>query len=229
MAAPEPVVEASEQGAGELGSLYWRGRALYARPRRDQRGRGWERAVRLRPGSLVLLAFGPPERTAAKDGVRCTYPIVNGFLVRTAGATISFSQEAGPPLALASAITGFFPRLAASPGRPGWTGALYEQVQRRLHQAVSKRYFRALPRPGASMKVVVFGATGTIGAALVTALTGDHEVTAVSRSPKERRDERGVRWVRADVDLRRWRAGGHELRRHDQTGRATQGPRTASG
>jgi hypothetical protein len=76
--------------------------------------------------------------------VRCTYPIVNGFLARRAGGTISFSEEAGPPLALASAITGFFPRLAAPPGWPGWTGALYEQVQRRLHQAISKRYFRAL-------------------------------------------------------------------------------------
>jgi len=50
------------------------------------------------------------------------------------------------------------------------------------------------------MKVVVFGATGTIGAALVTALTSDHDVTAVSRSPQESRDGRGVRWVRADVD-----------------------------
>lgn len=50
------------------------------------------------------------------------------------------------------------------------------------------------------MKVVVFGATGTIGAALVTVLTGDHEVTAVSRSPEETRDRHGVRWVRADVD-----------------------------
>ena len=50
------------------------------------------------------------------------------------------------------------------------------------------------------MKVVVFGATGTIGAALVTVLTSDHGITAVSRSPEESRDERGVRWVRADVD-----------------------------
>jgi hypothetical protein len=57
---------------------------------------------------------------------------------------ISFSQEGDAPVALASAITGFFPRLAAPAGRPGWTGALYEQVQRRLHQAISKRYFRAL-------------------------------------------------------------------------------------
>jgi uncharacterized protein YbjT (DUF2867 family) len=50
------------------------------------------------------------------------------------------------------------------------------------------------------MKVVVFGATGTIGAALVTVLTADHDVTAVSRSPEENEDEYGVRWVRADVD-----------------------------
>jgi uncharacterized protein YbjT (DUF2867 family) len=49
------------------------------------------------------------------------------------------------------------------------------------------------------MKVVVFGATGTIGAALVTVLTGDHDITAVSRSPEESRGKRGVRWVRADV------------------------------
>jgi uncharacterized protein YbjT (DUF2867 family) len=50
------------------------------------------------------------------------------------------------------------------------------------------------------MRVVVFGATGTIGAALVTVLTHDHDVTAVSRSPEQSRDGRGVRWVRADVD-----------------------------
>ena len=50
------------------------------------------------------------------------------------------------------------------------------------------------------MNVVVFGATGTIGAALVSVLTGDHDVTAVSRSPQENEDANGVRWVRADVD-----------------------------
>jgi hypothetical protein len=145
MAAPEPVVEATEKGAGELGALYW------GEVERFMRGLvaanlnvDGSVLLCLRLGGLVLLAFGPPERTVADKDVRCTYPIVNGFLVRRAGGTISFSQEAGPPLALASAITGFFPRLAAPPGRPGWTGALYEQVQRRLHQAISKRYFHAL-------------------------------------------------------------------------------------
>lgn len=58
----------------------------------------------------------------------------------TTKTTVPFTL--GPRLAFA--ITGFFPRFAAPPGRPGWTGALYEQVHRRLHRAVSKRYFRAL-------------------------------------------------------------------------------------
>ena len=145
LAAPEPVVKATERGAAELGFLYWREVDCFMRglvaANVDVDGRV---QLRLRPGGLVLLAFGAPELTVTDDGVRCTYPIANGFLARRAGGTISFSQEAGPPLALASAITGFFPRLAAPPGRPGWTGALYEQVQRRLHQAISKRYFDTL-------------------------------------------------------------------------------------
>jgi uncharacterized protein YbjT (DUF2867 family) len=49
------------------------------------------------------------------------------------------------------------------------------------------------------VKVVVLGATGTVGAALLPALAGDHDVTAVSRSAEER-EEDGVRWVRGDVE-----------------------------
>jgi len=47
------------------------------------------------------------------------------------------------------------------------------------------------------MKVVVFGATGTIGRPLVAELSTEHEVTAVSR--RERPDEGGVRWAQADA------------------------------
>jgi uncharacterized protein YbjT (DUF2867 family) len=51
------------------------------------------------------------------------------------------------------------------------------------------------------VKVAVFGATGTVGEALLPALAGDHEVTAVSRSAEEGvRD--GIRWVRGDVEDR---------------------------
>jgi hypothetical protein len=99
--------------------------------------------LRLRPSGTVLLAFGPPETRTGNGTTRCTYAITGGLLARRPGGSISFTQEAAPP-ALASAISGFFPRLAAAPGRPSWTGTLYRQVQRRLHLAVSKRYFAAL-------------------------------------------------------------------------------------
>ena len=38
------------------------------------------------------------------------------------------------------------------------------------------------------MKVAVFGATGTVGRALVPALAEHHEVTAVSRRPRDDED-----------------------------------------
>jgi uncharacterized protein YbjT (DUF2867 family) len=47
------------------------------------------------------------------------------------------------------------------------------------------------------MKVVVFGATGTIGRPLVGELAKEHEVTAVSR--QERSDTSDVAWARADA------------------------------
>jgi uncharacterized protein YbjT (DUF2867 family) len=47
------------------------------------------------------------------------------------------------------------------------------------------------------MKVVVFGATGTIGRPLVGELAQEHEVTAVSR--QERPDESNVTWAQADA------------------------------
>ena len=47
------------------------------------------------------------------------------------------------------------------------------------------------------MRVAVFGATGTVGQALLARLVPSHDVTGVSRSPRPDRD--GVRWVVADV------------------------------
>jgi uncharacterized protein YbjT (DUF2867 family) len=47
------------------------------------------------------------------------------------------------------------------------------------------------------MKVVVFGATGTIGRPLVDALAKEHDVTAVSR--REHADADGVTWAVADA------------------------------
>jgi uncharacterized protein YbjT (DUF2867 family) len=47
------------------------------------------------------------------------------------------------------------------------------------------------------VRVAVFGASGTIGEALIARLAGDHEVTAVSR--RSRADAGAVRWAVADV------------------------------
>jgi uncharacterized protein YbjT (DUF2867 family) len=47
------------------------------------------------------------------------------------------------------------------------------------------------------MKIAVFGATGTVGQALLTLLAERHDVVAVSRRPHEPTD--GVRWAVADA------------------------------
>jgi hypothetical protein len=146
MPAPGPVVESSEHGGAELGVVYWREVERFMRGLvRSRVSTEGEVELLLRPTGTVLLAFGRPEIQTDDGLARCTYPITGGLLARRPGGSISFSQETAPP-AIASSISGFFPRLAAAPGRPGWTGTLYEQVQRRLHLAVSKRYFAALLR-----------------------------------------------------------------------------------
>lgn len=48
------------------------------------------------------------------------------------------------------------------------------------------------------MRVVLFGATGTVGHALLPALTDGHEVVAVSRRPPSPRTD-GIEWLRADA------------------------------
>ena len=48
------------------------------------------------------------------------------------------------------------------------------------------------------MRVVVFGASGTIGRALLAALDREHELVAVSRRPRAARSER-TRWAVADA------------------------------
>jgi uncharacterized protein YbjT (DUF2867 family) len=47
------------------------------------------------------------------------------------------------------------------------------------------------------MRIAVFGATGTVGQALVPVLAEQHEVVAISRRPRE--DSDGVRWAQADA------------------------------
>ena len=60
------------------------------------------------------------------------YAIRGGILTRHPGGAIRLSQTGGDEPELRAAVTGFVPRLH---------GALYEQIQRRLHVAISRRYF----------------------------------------------------------------------------------------
>jgi hypothetical protein len=140
-----PVVACSEEGALALGRVYWEEVEAFTRRlvRARLRGGGVELALL---GRAVLLRFGPAEVRVDGDSVVCRYPILGGFLVRARGGSISFAQQGGERPELRSAITGFLPRLAARPGRPDWTGALYAHVQARVHAAVGRRYFSRLER-----------------------------------------------------------------------------------
>jgi hypothetical protein len=140
-----PVVDGSVDGALRLGRAYWREvqRFTFGLIRARQGDDGVElRLVGRRP---LLLAFGPPVVDVAEGSLRCRYPITGGVLAREPAGQIVFAQErVGDRLRLRSTITGHFPTLAARPGEPDWTGALYSQVQRRLHLAISRRYFMRL-------------------------------------------------------------------------------------
>jgi hypothetical protein len=145
LVSARPVVPVTEAGALTLGRLYWEAlESFVGRVVRVRRlGDG---GVELRlPAGPVLLRFGAPELALSDGGVSCRYPIHGGLLARRRSGAITFEQRVGAGgVVLRSAISGFHPTLAARPGRPEWTGALYVQGQSRLHVALSRRYFARL-------------------------------------------------------------------------------------
>ena len=129
--ATRPVVAATEDGARHLGERYW------LTVRRSSFG-----LVRLCPtldGSVLrlagapLLRFAPAELAADANDVRCSFPIQGGLLAERAGGTLVLSQSSAGELR--AALTGFRPRLSARP---------YDRIQRRVHVAISRRFFREL-------------------------------------------------------------------------------------
>lgn len=142
--APRTVVELSDRGATLLGSRYWHevGRASRGIVRARTSSRGV--VLRLAPFGPALLVFGPQETAVQSDKVSCRYPIVGGVLARRPGGALTLSQRGGETVELVARVNGFHPRLAVRPGRPRWSGALYEQIQARMHVAISRRYFGRL-------------------------------------------------------------------------------------
>jgi uncharacterized protein YbjT (DUF2867 family) len=59
------------------------------------------------------------------------------------------------------------------------------------------RHYFSSRTGGATVKIAVLGATGTIGRALVPVLAQEHDVIAISRRPRHGSD--GVRWTQADA------------------------------
>jgi hypothetical protein len=139
-----PVVEFSAAGAEHLGRAYWREvERVTRRLVRAREGTG-SLELRLFGNGPALLRFGQPTVQATNALVVCSYPIEGGLLAQRPVGEIVFAQIGGARLAVRSTIRGFFPSLAARKGEPDWTGALYNQLQSRIHIAISRRYFARL-------------------------------------------------------------------------------------
>jgi hypothetical protein len=131
VSASRAVVPVTQAGARLLGERYW------LTVRRTSFGLLRLRAARegsvLRLGGAPLLCFAPAELAAGANGVHCSFPIRGGLLARRAGGTLVLSQSNSGELR--AALTGFVPRLGARP---------YDRIQRRIHIAISRRFFRSL-------------------------------------------------------------------------------------
>lgn len=141
-----PVVSMDVAGARRLGSAYWEEverttrRFVQARPTRT----GVDLRV-LRRGPL-LLRLGPPQLDVRVAFVSCSHSVLGGLLARSEGGVLLLAQERSDSWNLRTSIRGYLPRLGAPPGRPGWTGFLYAQLQARLHRAIGRRYAVRLMR-----------------------------------------------------------------------------------
>ncbi len=175
----------SDEGVRELADTYWREVAHVTRGLVRARKRGHGVELRLL-GGPSLLRFGPPRLHVGPDFVSCSYPIAGGLLARVRGGSLTLAQSGADEPEVRTTVSGFHPSLAARPGFPAWTGALYARGQARIHDAVGRRFLAGLTGERDAMKVAVLGATGTIGSALVPVLAREHEVVAIARHLPER-------------------------------------------
>jgi hypothetical protein len=131
VSASHVVLPATQAGARLLAERYW----LTVR----RTSFGLVRLRETRDGSVLhlagapLLRFAPAELAAGATGVRCSFPIRGGLLARRAGGTLVLSHSDDGELR--AALTGFVPRLGTRP---------YDRIQRRIHVAISRRFFRTL-------------------------------------------------------------------------------------
>lgn len=133
VALAAPVVEFSVQGAAQLGHAYWSEvRRLTWNLVRPREGAD-TLELRLLGSGPALLCFGGPTVEATETLASCSYSIQGGLLARRPAGEISFAQLGGPAPLVRSTVRGFVPRLP-----------LHNQLQSRLHLAISRRYFARL-------------------------------------------------------------------------------------
>ena len=131
--AGRAIVPFSDAGARALGGAYWVEvtRATRRLLRYRETGEGVELCILgVRP---ALLRFGGGEVAVGTEHVSCTYRIRGGLLALGEGGTLSVSQVGRTPTELRVAVDGFLAR-----------GGLVYALQRRLHVAISRRFFRRL-------------------------------------------------------------------------------------
>lgn len=139
-----PLVPASERGALTLGDLYLRelrrATGTLVRPR----VRGGRVSLTL-VGIVDLISFDAAVPATGETGVECRFPIAGGMLVAHRGGSLSVVQRGGPRPELGLVVDDYAPRLAT--GR--WVRrVLYDNVQARLHVAISNRFLERMRGEG---------------------------------------------------------------------------------
>lgn len=132
-----PVVPYTHEGATALGRAYWA--EVNRVSRRLLRYRETHEGLELTVLGVgpTLLRLGHVEIAVGPEQASCTYAIRGGLLTLGEGGTLRVSQTGAGPTELGVTVAGFLPR----------GGPIYA-LQRRLHVAVSRRFFRRLTRGG---------------------------------------------------------------------------------
>jgi hypothetical protein len=127
------IVPFSAEGARALGAGYWLevGRASRRLVRYRHTSEGLE--LRFLGVPPALLRLGGVDVAVASEHISCTYRIRGGLLALGEGGTLSVSQVGRSPTELRVAVEGFLAR----------GGPVYA-LQRRIHVAISLRFFRRL-------------------------------------------------------------------------------------
>jgi hypothetical protein len=134
----EPIVAASEQGALELGALYFSELRSITRRLVSEEARAGTSALVL-GRVLTLFEFGAPEVRVDTNEVECRLPIVGGLLVAGPSGALKVVQRTGQDGRLGLVVTDYLPRLT-SRRRHSLRRWIYANVQRRLHAYISSRF-----------------------------------------------------------------------------------------